>query len=193
MRPTTIAFLAAMLATPLSACQAAGTRVTNVVGIDLSEGVNDIQRFAPDGRQALIVEGRRSGPASAPVFFVMLPRSVPAPGWDVVGVNGPGGRLDLSTGAENTRARAVRFARAKVGGMPATLMFVADARPEPGRYDITIYRLVTDGEDGSGLDAVFDPLRTLSPERSFCSPGEALVKTEDLRPEPGDACRAGLS
>jgi hypothetical protein len=191
MRPITLPLAALLLTAPLAACQAAGTRVTNVVGIDVAEGVNDIQRFAPDGRQALVVEGRRSGPDSAPVFFVMLPRSAPAPGWDVVGVAGANGQLDLASAGNPglTRTKAVRFARAKVGGLPATLMFVANASRDTGRYDITIYRLVTDGEDGSGLNAVFDPLRTFSPSGTYCSPGQALDASEDLTPEPGDSCR----
>ncbi len=186
MRPIVFALAAASLTVPLTACQAAGTAVTNVVGIEVGEGVNNIQRFVPDGRQALVVEGRQSGPASAAVFFVMLPRSVPSPGWDVVGIAGADGRYQTSvTGA----GLAVRFARAKVGGLPATLLFVASGARGSGRYDITIYRLVTDGEDGSGLDAVFDQLRVFSPSGNYCSPGQALDEAEDLMPQPGDGCR----
>ena len=179
--------LAMLLAAPVGACHAAGSSVTNVIGIDVAEGVNDVQRFAPDGRQGLIVEGRRSGPASALVFLVLLPRSTPVRGWDVVGIS-EDGRVDTAPWTAATRASSVRFARAKVGGLPATLMFVATTSREAGRYDVVTYRLVTDGDDGSGLSAVFDPIRTVTPERAFCSPGEALEALEDLDPEPGDGC-----
>jgi hypothetical protein len=183
--------LTVLLAAPIASCQAAGTAVTNVNGIDIAEGINQIQRFAPDGRQALIVEGRQSGPASAPVFLVMLPRSTPVPGWDVVGIADGSGHVQTgpNTAQQGTaRARSVRFARAKVGGLPATVMFVATQTADPGRYAITTFRLVTDGEDGSGLSAVFDPIRTVTPDRSFCSPDEALELLEDLDPEPGSGC-----
>ena len=186
MRPNSFVLTALLLTVPLGACQAAGTSVTNVIGIDVAEGVNDVQRFVPDGRQALVVEGRQSGPASAPVFFVMLPRSAPAPGWDVVGIAGPEGRYATSVTGSGS---AVRFARAKVGGMPATLLFVSNTSREQGRYLITIYRLVTDGEDGSGLSAVFDELRTFSPAGTFCSPGAALDEAEHLATQAGDGCR----
>ena len=185
--------LAVLITAPVGACQAAGTAVTNVNGIDIAEGVNQIQRFAPDGRQGLVIEGRQSGPASAPVFLVMLPRSTPVPGWDVVGIADGNGHVQTgpNTAQQGTaRARSVRFARAKVGGLPATVMFVATQTADPGRYEVTTFRLVTDGEDGSGLSAVFDPIRTVTPERRFCSPGEALDLLEDLEPEPGAACPA---
>ena len=191
MRTVVRLVLAFLAAAPVAACQAAGTAVTSVNGIAVNEGVNQIRRFAPDGRQGLIVEARQSGPASAPVFLVMLPRSTPVPGWDVVGVADGSGHVETgpNTARQGTaRARAVRFARAKVGGLPATVMFVATETADPGRYEVTTFRLVTDGEDGSGLSAVFDPIRTVTPDRSFCSPDEALELLENLEPEPGDAC-----
>ncbi len=187
MRPA-VASLLALLVVPLGACQAAGTRVTNVIGIDTVEGVNDVQRFAPDGRQAVIIEARQSGPNTPPVFLVMLPRSTPRPGWDVVGVSDGNGRVETGPNGGGTLARGVRFARAKVGGMPATLMFIATASGDPGRFRIVTYRLSTDGEDGSGLSAVFDPIRTTDPERTFCSPVASIDAMEDLDPAPGDSC-----
>ncbi len=162
--------------------------MTNVIGIEVNEGVNNVTRFAPDGRSGLIVEGRQSGPSSAPIYLVMLPRSTPVAGWDVVGVADETGRVDPVPSPARLRARSVRFARGKVGGLPATLMFVASAATQTGYYRIATYRLVTDGEDGSGLSAVFDPIRTFTPERTFCSPGDALDEVEDLDPEPGDGC-----
>ncbi len=162
--------------------------MTNVIGIEVNEGVNNVARFAPDGRSGVIVEGRQSGPASAPIYLVMLPRSTPVAGWDVVGVADGTGRVDPVPSPIGSRARSVRFARGKVGGLPATLMFVASAATQTGYYRIVTYRLVTDGEDGSGLSAVFDPIRTFTPARTFCSPGDALDEVEDLDPEPGDGC-----
>ena len=176
------------LVAPLGACHAAGTQVTNVIGIDVAEGVNDVHRFAPDGRQGLIIVARQSGPLSAPVYLVLLPRLTPVRGWDVVGVSDGAGRVDTAPRQAGTRAGSVRFARGKVGGLPATLMFIATAGRQAGRVDIVTYRLVTDGDDGSGLSAVFDPIRTISPARAFCSAGEALVEMEGLDPTAGDGC-----
>jgi hypothetical protein len=184
-----------LAALPLSACQAASGRVTGVVGIDVTEGVNTIPHFAPDGREGVIVVGERQAPSGAahtpPLVTVMLPRFSPTRGWDVVGTEDEAGIVaDAPPPPAIGRNRAVRFARAKVGGLPATLMFVATADRAGGAVAITTYRLLTDGEDASGLAAVFGPIRHAVARGGYCSPEAALEATEGLDPAPGGACVA---
>ena len=190
------AILAILLLLPLVACQAAGSRVTNVIGIDVAEGINTVPHFAPDGREGMIVVARRqvpSGAGQAPTLVtVLLPRFAPTRGWDVVGVeDGTGVVADgppPASGPGVGRERAVRFARAKVGGMPATLMFVATTGPNPNAVGITTYRLLTDGEDASGLAAVFGPIRHTETTDGYCSPEAALEAIERLDAVPGGSC-----
>ena len=183
--------LATALLLPLTACQAAGSRVTDVIAIDTAEGVNTVPHFAPDGREGVIVVARHevpSGTAQTPeLVTVMLPRFAPTRGWDVVGVEDDRGLVtDGAPGAG--RARAVRFARAKVGGLPATLMFVATTEANPNAVAITTYRLLTDGEDASGLAAVFGPIRHAETTDGYCSPEAALEAVERLDPAPDGSC-----
>ncbi len=182
-----------LLSLPLSACQAAGGRVTNVVGIDIVEGVNTVPHFAPDGREGVIVVGAHQAPSGSartpPLVTVMLPRFAPTRGWDVVGIEDERGIVaDQPPAPSIGRARTVRFARAKVGGIPATLMFVATDAPDRDAVSITTYRLLTDGEDASGLAAVFGPIRHAEARGNYCSPEAALEAVEQLSPAPGGAC-----
>ena len=188
-----LAVLACALALPLTACQAAGSRVSSVIGIDVSEGINTVPHFAPDGREGVIVVARRQVPSGAaatpPMVTVMLPRFAPTRGWDVVSVEDATGTVaDEAPTPLIGRRQAVRFARAKVGGMPATLMFVATTESNPNAMAITTYRLRTDGEDASGLAAVFGPIRHSETFGGYCSPEAALEAVEQLDPAPGGAC-----
>ncbi len=118
---------AVALFVPLAGCVArAGGGITNVIPVQLQEGANLVPHLAPDGRQGLVVEGRQPD-ALAPLIMTMLPRAEGQRGWDVVEIEAAdGSRLPTL----DARGRAVLFARAKVGGIPATLLFVAV--PDPG-------------------------------------------------------------
>ncbi len=118
---------AVALFVPLAGCVArAGGGITNVIPVQLQEGANLVPHLAPDGRQGLVVEGRQPD-ALAPLIMTMLPRAEGQRGWDVVDIEAAdGSRLPTL----DARGRAVLFARAKVGGIPATLLFVAV--PDPG-------------------------------------------------------------
>ena len=188
-----IARLASLLGRWLTARQARGGSVSSVVGIDVSEGVNTVPHFAPDGREGVIVVARRQVPSGSaqtpPMVTVMLPRLAPTRGWDVVSVeDGTGAVADEAPSPGIGRKQAVRFARAKVGGMPATLMFVATTESNPNAVAITTYRLLTDGEDASGLAAVFGPIRHSETFGGYCSPEAALEAVEQLDPAPGESC-----
>ncbi|MCQ8278422.1 hypothetical protein NFI95_08145 [Acetobacteraceae bacterium KSS8] len=182
-----------LLSVPLSGCMARGSdRISSVVPLDLGEGATTVQHLAPDGRQGLVVEAR--DPVwHAPVLMAMLPRASGARGWDVVGLeNDAGARVSSLEG----RGRALVLARAKVGGMPATLLFVAGpdgadtgARGEPKRMVIRTLRLQTDGDGAS-----FDQIGVQTTRRVFCSPSEAIAMTfRTALPEGNaseDVCRA---
>lgn len=192
MRITAVLLLACLVQ-PLGGCLAAGGRISNVVGIDTAEGVNSVQRFSPDGRQGVIVVARRQAPTGTAdpgtAVTVLLPRFSPSRGWDLVPVEDASGRVADGPGTPAVgRRQAVRFARAKVGGIPATLMFVATAERGGGATEISTYRLRTDGEDGSGLAAVFGALRTVTVPGNWCSPEAALEAVERLDPAPGGSC-----
>ncbi|MCQ8241091.1 hypothetical protein [Rhizosaccharibacter radicis] len=167
-----------------SGCAARGEgRISNLDPIPVHEGVNDLQRFAPDGRQALVVVGRQDGALGQPadgarhLVVTMLPRTVPDRGWDVVPVLDPEGRA----ASLDTRDRTVRFARGKLSGMPATFLFVArpaDPGVLPGQADsmrISIYRLAV-GEDGGR----FLPVGERLTRERFCTGDAALARSVGL-------------
>ena len=131
-------------------------RITDLVPIPLDLGVNRIPRFAPDGRDGMIVlawhdEGGGSG---HDVFLVTMPSRSGMERRDV-GVSGGG---DLSRGATirddpnhgDNMLRSVRFARGRVDGRDATLLLVAtrtdagDNAPSLTLYEV--YRLIRSGD-----------------------------------------------
>ena len=126
--------------------------------------------------------------------MTMLPRAEGVRGWDVVEMDGAGGsRLPTIDG----HGRSVVFARAKVGGMPATLVFVASPDPEDGalpsfgaplptprRMVITTLRLQADERS-----ARFQAIDTEVTRGRYCSGTDALAATYSMDlPEdaPGD-------
>ncbi len=188
--------LAASLAIPLTGCVARGARsITNVIPVPLEEGANLVPHLSPDGRQGLVVEARAPDAAAGTrVIMTMLPRAEGVRGWDVVEMDGAGGsRLPTIDG----HGRSVVFARAKVGGMPATLVFVASPDPEDGalpsfgaplptprRMVITTLRLQADERS-----ARFQAIDTEITRGRYCSGTDALAATYSMDlPEdaPGD-------
>lgn len=167
---------AACLAIPLTGCVARGTaRVTSVIPLQLQEGSNLVEHLAPDGRQGLVIEGRQPG-APAPLIMTMLPRTEGARGWDVVEMEAADG---ARTPTLDATGRSVVFARAKVGGMPATLLFVAEPDPAdpatagaPRRILLRTLRLQTDENA-----ARFEAMSSETTRRRYCSSTDALAVT----------------
>ena len=186
-------FLASLLV-PLSGCVARGTsRITSVIPVPLQEGATLVPHLAPDGRQGLVVEGRQPS-ARAPLIMAMLPRTEGMRGWDVV-------QMDPEDGAGPTldgRGRSVVLARAKVGGMPATLLFVAEPDPadpapagEARRMLIRTLRLQVD-EDA----ARFEAINSETTRARYCSGSDAVAVTYRLAlPDEGgsDLCASPAS
>ncbi len=173
--------LAATLAVPLAGCAARGTsRISNVIPLDLAEGATMVPHLAPDGRQGLVIEGRGPGAigqaAPSPVVMAMLPRAVGLRGWDVIGIESETGARETSLGGAG---RSVVFARAKVGGMPATLLFVAEADasdpvPRGAAHRITIRTLRLDADRSA---ASFAQISSQTTARRYCSPADAIAAT----------------
>lgn len=169
---------AAALSVPLAGCVARGaSRLTNVIPLDLQEGANLVPHLAPDGRQGLVVEARQAW--GARLIMTMLPRSEGTRGWDVVELqNDDGSQLPTI----DSRGRAVVFARAKVSGMPATLLFVASPDPEDGASPAVPRRMViqTLRLDVDESSARFAPIGAETTRGRYCTPTDAVAATYRL-------------
>ena len=173
-RPLPFLLLASFLV-PLSGCVARGSaRITSVIPVPLGEGATLVPHLAPDGRQGLVVEARQPQTHS-PLIMAMLPRAEGLRGWDVV-------QMDPADGAGPTlggRGRSMVLARAKVGGMPATLLFVAEPDPadpapagEARRMLIRTLRLAVDENA-----ARFEAIDSLVTRTRYCSGSDAVAAT----------------
>lgn len=206
--------LLASLAFALLAGAAAGAEVTHKITelepISLSSGVNRISRFAPDGRDGLIVLAwRDNGNAHGYDLALVMLEPMPGAGWNVVAIapmDQDAGRVeDTLRDAPHTGddvVRSFRFARGKVDGEAATLLFVATRDldvgagiPGPSLVTFEVYRLArNDGDVGMTRD-FFDPIqRTHSPTR-FCNAEMALSRVFGLPlrrgyagPQTADGC-----
>ena len=170
-----LASLLVPLSLPLAGCVARGTaRITSVIAVPLGEGATLVPHLAPDGRQGLVVEGRQPQ-ARSPLIMAMLPRAEGRRGWDVV-------QMDPADGDGPTlggRGRSVVLARAKVGGMPATLLFVAEPDPadpapagEARRMLIRTLRLRVDENA-----ARFEAIDSVITRTRYCSGDDAVSVT----------------
>ena len=171
VRPLPFLFLACLFL-PLGGCIARGFRITSVTPVPLQEGANLVPHLAPDGRQGLVVEGRQL-PARSPLLMAMLPRAEGMRGWDVVQMDPADGNGPTLDG----RGRSVVLARAKVGGMPATLLFVAEPDPadpapagEARRILIRTLRLEADE-----TAARFEAIGSETTRSRYCSATNAVA------------------
>ncbi len=184
-----IAVLGGFVALPADAQQGEKSRISDLMPIPLRQGVNRIERFAPDGRDAQIVLAwRDNGNAhSYDLFLVMLPGRVVAQDWYVVGVDrveGDGRFQDVIVDQPHTgedMVRSVRFARGRLDGQPATFLLTATreitaALPDPANVVLEVFRLVRN-VDGPG--ATRDYFQRVSRTRTttrFCNAEIALAR-----------------
>lgn len=183
----TLAFvLAASIAVPLTGCIARGnSRITNVIPVPLQEGANLVPHLAPDGRQGLVVEAREPDIGHTRLIMTMLPRAEGMRGWDVVAMDAADGSRMPTI---DNHGRSVVFARAKVSGIPATLLFVASADTadtaspgSPHRMLIRTMRLRTDE-----TSAHFESIAAETTRGRYCSGTDALAATYRMAlPEDG--------
>jgi len=188
MRKIAVAALTLALLAPASAVWAVEQpRISDISPIKLRSGPNTVPHFAPDGRDALIVLGwRDNGNAHGyDLYLVLMPASAAKPEWNVVGVD-PGGNgrfQDIVTDDPHLgedAVRSIRFARAKVDGRPATVLFVATRDtgtapiPDPAPVTFEVYRLAhNDGEVGYTVD-YFTKIQEIKSTGKYCNAEMAL-------------------
>ena len=178
LRPfATVAILLTALGS--SGCAARGAAgISNVVPLPVHEGTSIIARFAPDGRQAVVVEARMPG-AATPSLMALLPREGGwhrSDGWDVVGMPRIADAADGASATFDPHGGAAVFARAKIRGMPATLLLAAvpaetDPQPlgRPRRMDLLTYRL-----DTGASSAGFSLLDRRTSSIRYCNAADAI-------------------
>lgn len=176
-RGTAAALLVLLAAGSSGGCAARGAAgVTNVIPIPLREGIATVAHFAPDGRRAEVVVARMPG-AGAPSLMALLPREGSGArddGWDVVTIADPTGGI---SGVFNPGRGAAVYARAKIRGVPATLLLAAqpaadDPQPwgQPRRMDVLVYQLETGARSAS-----FTLLDRRTSTARYCDAADALA------------------
>ncbi len=190
----------------VAACAAAAPPprpvVTDLVPIDLHQGITVVPAFAQDGRAATIaLASRENGNAwGYDVALVMLP-GVTLPGgpgddtWDLVRIDPtapdePESQTVTIADEPHTfedAVRVFRFARGRVDGRPATLLLVASRDPgesvsAPSLVTFEVYRLEHSDDDvGTTPDHFAQILRERSTS-NFCNADVALSRRFRLPP-----------
>lgn len=172
-------------AAPLAAQQ-----VADVTAIPLRAGVNRIDRFASDGREAQVVLAwRDNGNAHGySLLLVMLPGRAGASDWNVVGVEpAETGEMfrDVIRDQPHTGedvVRAVRLARGNLDGRPATLLLTATRdlgeehflAPVPVRFEV--FALASGRGDVGVTRDYFRRVLVERSDRRFCNAELALAQ-----------------
>lgn len=204
-----IALLSSVAAFMLPA-GAAEPKLSDLVPIKLAAGVNRIPKFAPDGRDGLIVLGwRDNGNAHGyDLHVVMLPTKPGASDWNVVGIFPKGFDAPIEDTIRDDPhlgedvVSAVRFARGTLDGKPATLLVTATREldadvgiPGPSLTSFDVYRLTrSDGGIGSTAD-FFERVSHVRSTTKFCNAQMALFNRFGLAlpasyagPKTADGC-----
>jgi len=188
-----------VIATAGQAQTAAATpaRMTDLRAIDIRPGVNMIDNFTPDGRNAMIVSGFRAYITAdgAHNDYLVLTRTADGDTpWTVVTVgraaSSDAGDLEFLSDYPHTgedQVKSIRFARARLNGAPATLLIEATRAfqlpiPSASRVKIEIYDLEKDKDIGSD---VFVQIQTQTTEACYSNADLALAKTLGLALPPG--------
>lgn len=170
--------------TPDAAGAAAKPVLTDIMPVTLHPGINKVPGFLPDGGAATIIEAwRGNGNAHGHHAFMVL--------------TGPseGNAVGLAPFADGERAAdtisddpfdgervigAVRFVRARLNGIPASLLVRADLetpgdRPlaDHARATVTVFRL-TANPDRIGPPLSFVQVARLRSEKRYCNAELAL-------------------
>ena len=177
-------------------------QLVDIAVMSVHDGVNIVPRFTSDGRDATIVKAwRDNGNAHGHFVYLVL---LPLPG----GCCGPGQKTGVVTfdggkaGLEDTAGvnpfdgerslEALRFARARWEGKPATLVIRADlgeastgVLADHAPVDISIYRLDHPGLDVGTTPDLFHLVDRFRPAGLFCNADMALATVMHL-PLPAD-------
>lgn len=181
-----ILFLSLM---PIIASAAEGKRgLTDLAVIPLQLGVNTVERFASDGRPAIIAMGwRDNGNAHGYNYFlVLMPTAVGKADWNVVDIVPDNlHSSDFVRDAPHTDedfVKSVRFARGKVNGVAATLLITATRQilpaksiPDPAIVVFEVYRLEANYEIGTTRD-IFKRVLKWESDKRYSNSDLALSK-----------------
>jgi hypothetical protein len=181
---------------------AAEPAITDIAVIPIHDGVNTVASFAPDGRTATIIRGwRDNGNAHGhDTYLVLLPLKDDFGAENTAGVvafedadNDPlQDTIGVSPFDGERVLGAVRFAKAKLDGAPATVVIRADlgesasgVLADHAPVDIRIYRLESPGVDVGTTPDVFHLVSKTRPPGLFCNADMALTTVLHL-PLPKD-------
>jgi hypothetical protein len=181
-----ILFLSLM---PIIASASEGKRgLTDLAVIPLQLGVNTVERFASDGRPAIIAKGwRENGNAhSYNYFLVLMPTAVGKADWNVVAKFVPDNWhssdfIRDAPHADEDYVSSVRFARGKIDGVAATLLITATRQigvkpiPQPAIVVFEVYRLEANHEIGTTLD-IFKRVLKWESDKKYSNSDLALQK-----------------
>jgi hypothetical protein len=182
--------------------------LSRIEPIPLASGVNRIERFSADGREAIITLGwRDNGNAwGYDLFQVMMPANRGGSFWNVVGIDRSGSdhvfedfiRDSPHTGED--MIRSIRFAHAFIGGLPATVLLTATRDTSKEEWlqrspaMIEVYQLARANSVGTTRD-YFAPVVSLRAPGLFCNADVALsqifslpLRTSYQGPRTRDGC-----
>lgn len=170
-------------------------QITDVQAMALTSGVNRISHFAPDGRDGIVILAwRDNGNAHGYDLALVMIEPRQGAGWNVVAIapmDQEASRVeDVLRDTPHTgddAVRSFRFARGKVDGEAATLLFIATrdveagaSIPDPSFVTFEVYRLAqNDGDVGLTRD-FFDPIRRTRSSIRFCHAEMALFQAFGL-------------
>ena len=164
--------------------------LSGLTPIPLKAGINLVPQFTADGRDATILLGwRDNGNAHGyDLFVVTLPSRPGGNDTQIVGVDADGGFADSVSDrphAGEDMVRAVRFARGRVDGQPATLLLTATRAItgtyyDPAPVDFVAYRLRrAEGGPGTTPDYFASIAKFRSPT-PYCNAEIALATAFNL-------------
>ena len=158
--------------------------ITDIRDIPLSDTINEVQDFTPDGRAARIVKAYDN---SAWLYLVMVQAKADdtggGNGWNVVSHRDRGAQLiapiiDAPHVGEDY-VRSIRFAHAKLDGETATLLVIAERNiagpiPDPAPVTYSVYRLETELGAFDGEIETFRLDRSWDSAAKFCNSETAI-------------------
>lgn len=184
----TLSLLLFVLLTPFiaSAAEQKGS-ITELVVVPLELGMNKIENFASDGRQAIIVKGWRENwnAHSYNFFLVLMPSAIGKTDWNVVDIvsdeRHPNDFIRDYPHTEDDFVRSVRFARGKLNGVPTTLLITAARQtgsrpiPDPSIVIFEVYKLEQNNEIGTTRD-IFKRVLNWKSDKKYSNSDVALQK-----------------
>lgn len=161
--------------------------ITEPAIVPLQLGMNKIDRFASDGRPAIIAKGwRENWNAHGYNFFlVLMPSSMGKTDWNVVDIvseeQDPSDFIRDYPHTEDDFVRSVRFARAKLNGVATTLLITATREtadmpiPHPSIVIFEVYKLEKNHEIGTTRD-IFKRVLKWQSNKKYSNSDVALQK-----------------